>query len=348
MSYDIFLQALQTPRNDNLLNKNLWFRLQSADNNTSIDLFIVHTFTPDESALLQKALFDAAASFAINEYGDITASSDDSSLSYVNFLVKTPRNATTDAVIKDINSFVNKNIIVAPGKKWILAADSDKIYKLLFNPIHSAQFKTVFDTQVAASNQSEMLIDKVLGSMILPYCKVMDGNPRALYKQNYADQTCNCIIKDNCIDNATNSHFSSVELRNLIGEKCVCRAPLCSVNGSSPQSYYDKTSFMNSYKDKFISNRSISDPSFCAVNTNICNLDVSAAGSAFLTSNWFNFNCNNTGNTGGNNNTTPQPTTTAANTNTATEIYILIGTVIVAVVGAIVYYLVANSKETET
>ena len=146
-----------------------------------------------------------------------------------NFLKNTKSNIMTyknpTTVIENAytsgQTFTNKKLIMSPSLKWILYTDANDVVKLLYNPIHSKEYK-----DITPSNRD------AYRNVLTPYCAALNNSPEGqIFTQQYfSDPTCNGYYDEKtCINSVQQFNFydtQNAQVRNLYGgASCICKSP---------------------------------------------------------------------------------------------------------------------------
>jgi len=123
------------------------------------------------------------------------------------------------------NTFTNKKIVMAPSLKWIIYTDDKNVVKLLYNPIHSKEWKKEWKNTDNLKENEGILKD---------YCTALqttrpDGTSK-IVMDYFSDPTCNGYFSDRtCINSGEEFNlFDSLKgsVRNeFIGPTCICKSP---------------------------------------------------------------------------------------------------------------------------
>jgi hypothetical protein len=272
---------------NNPLTKNLWkklpLNLQNLANPVSPSngyFFIVKKFNANDSQTIIKAIQENGIVYFDNngnlEIGDKTTKA--VKLNYKNVLNNkkfddlNKGNIFTDLTGKSVK-LVRNDLVLSNNKYWILYTENSICY-ILYNPIHRQSFKDFYNNQQFDSSGGS---NNILNNIFTQYCEITSLQADGNKLRSYADGTCNCFRKEDCIDNATGIHIDSQKYRNSVGNKCVCAAPNCDDDNVTSTSFMYKDG--KSYKERV----SKIEPCPSSITSVICTTEISAAGNVNMT-----------------------------------------------------------------
>jgi len=273
----------------NSLNNKLWTVLEIPtdlilQNNPSkySSFFTVKTFTKDESDIITEAFDDRGRDYRFNfdDYGNIEILKDNISLlkspgynyfkNPISYKTLEETNKQSIFVNKDPNKskyFYRDDMIISNNKQWILFK-KDGIFKLLYNPIHRQSFKNFYNN---TPNKDSSGLTSSLRNLVNQYCEIVAEPGDTTPVRRYADNSCNCLQYNDCIDDVTNTNIKNNDYRNKMSQNCVCYAPSCDTNLSVDPSSFMFDSYVPAVKSK------ISTDGKCPEIKNIvCQVNLSA------------------------------------------------------------------------
>lgn len=233
------------------LNKMLWLQMNIPDNRTTqlgnvtktSSFFIVKKFSSDESKLIKNAI-DLKNNVYFDDNGNLRIVQNEKiTLDFQNPLHKIKFNSTNPGNIFTSKSGTNdrpiyrKDLILNSDGRWILYTLNDICY-ILYNPLHRSSFKNYYLPNLKNDNTT---ILSSISNLFTKYCETLSSSTiNENTPRTYADNSCNCIRIEDCIDNGVESKISDPKFRNSIGNNCLCIAPNCDKN-----LYVSSNSFMN-------------------------------------------------------------------------------------------------------
>lgn len=232
------------------LNKMLWLQMNIPDSRQSelgnitktSSFFIVKKFSSNDSKLIKNAIdlkynvyFDDNGNLKIVQNENVILNFQNP-LHAIKFDSTNPGNIFTSKSGTNDKPIYRKDLILNSNGKWILYTLNDICY-ILYNPLHRTSFKNYYLQNL--KNDNTNIISSV-SNLFTKYCETLSSTIDENVPRTYADNSCNCIRIEDCIDNAVGSKISDPKFRNSVGNNCLCIAPNCDTN-----LYVSSDSFMN-------------------------------------------------------------------------------------------------------
>jgi len=281
------------------LNGQRWLNLETSRYVDSVNqfgsFFIVKKFSPEDSLLIENLIIynqyeNGKLRFDKNGNLEITGIIDGVDKVLVAF-----DNPLTDRYFdnqkytnENLRAFDNRILIHSENKKWILVL-KNRIYYILYNPLHRSSFRDYYAGDVNGSNSVNSGSNNDNTKLFNKYCEI--NSPKSTFDNNrqYGDKSCLCLNRNECVDLFVGSHVdpNSNEF-NIVGSNCVCDNPFCvqigqpiDNNGNPYNISNDENSFMyhsGETKKSFYGKVTSSKP--CPLNNNytFCKTDINSGG----------------------------------------------------------------------
>lgn len=181
--------------------------------------FIVKKFNDTDSSQIGSLVTQLKLCF--DQYGNIA---DSNKVIFNNPLTRSKWSSRNPGLITKMP--INNNLILSPNMKWILYQDKTLWY-LMYNPIHRRNFKQYYNSiSYNADGLSNSSGTDDVKHLITKYCEIVAGTSTPGMR-NFADPTCKCLMKEECIDDSFGSHVTNQMIRNKVDLSCVCLTDNC-------------------------------------------------------------------------------------------------------------------------
>jgi len=267
------------------LNKKFWMDIKD-ENNVSSFFFKIKQFTPEDSTKITNAItnkkdvfFDANGNITIRE-----PNSSDNIFQWLNLLSKKQYTASdydnifyrkdSNEQKRKINTLPRPDFILSNNSTWILYT-KDNICYILYNPLHRQSFKNYYNNTLKPTEYQDVSgkIDKLFNI----YCGIQKKrNLTSNDIREYSDRSCNCIIQEDGIDDASGVKISNPQFRSEMKLAYFCYAPSCNSSSLevSTSSFMDGT---DGYRARRVKGE-YGDSGCPARPVSICNIDITSAG----------------------------------------------------------------------